>query len=158
VALHQINLFFSTVKKRRHIMVKRKKTTLSPPGALTAKQLEELRDMLARERMMILQRIAHATSSLTSNRQAGEESADIGSDDFIRETTLSTLADEREKLEMIESALANMNQTGFGICSDCGQPIGLGRLRAKPYAKLCVTCKSAREENGGERPDGASAR
>lgn len=139
-------------------MEKKKAPASSPPSALNSKQLEELREMLTRERMLILQRINHATSSLTSNRQAGEESADIGSDDFIRETTLSTLADEREKLQMIELALQNMNSKSYGICTDCNKPIGLGRLRAKPYAKLCVTCKSIREEHGGVRPDDANAR
>lgn len=139
-------------------MEKKKAPASAPPSALNPKQVEELREMLTRERMMILQRINHATSSLTSNRQAGEESADVGSDDFIRETTLSTLADEREKLQMIELALQNMNDKSYGICTDCGKPIGLGRLRAKPYAKLCVSCKGIREEHGGLRPDDVNAR
>ena len=107
--------------------------------------------------MLILQRISHASSSLTSNRQAGEESADVGSDDFIRETALSTLADERKKLQMIEQALKSMKESSFGICSDCGKPIGLGRLRARPYSKLCVVCKGIREEHGGHRPDDINA-
>jgi len=139
-------------------MEKKKAPASSPPSALNSKQLDELREMLTKERMLILQRINHATSSLTSNRQAGEESADVGSDDFIRETTLSTLADEREKLQMIELALQNMSEKSYGICNDCGKSIGLGRLRAKPYAKLCVICKSIREEHGGQRPDEANAR
>ncbi|HOG49484.1 MAG TPA: TraR/DksA family transcriptional regulator [Lentisphaeria bacterium] len=138
-------------------MEKKKAKSSSQPSALSSQQLDELREMLTKERMLILQRISHASSSLTSNRQAGEESADVGSDDFIRETTLSTLADERKKLQMIEHALKTMNEPSFGICNDCGKPIGLGRLRARPYAKLCVVCKSIREEHGGHRPDDINA-
>ncbi|HQC53579.1 MAG TPA: hypothetical protein PLE92_10625, partial [Lentisphaeria bacterium] len=67
-------------------MEKKKAKSSSQPSALNSQQLDELREMLTKERMLILQRISHATSSLTSNRQAGEESADVGSDDFIRET------------------------------------------------------------------------
>ncbi len=30
----------------------------------------------------------------------------------------------------------------YGACEHCGQPIPKARLRALPYARLCVACKS----------------
>lgn len=134
-------------------MAKKKNIGSSPLGKLAPEILQELQDKLSRERMLILQRISHANSSLVSNRQPGEEMADVGSENFLRETALSTLASEQKKLLMIEQALENMQSKDFGICNDCSQEIGLARLRAKPYAKLCVNCKSIREEHGGMHPD-----
>lgn len=30
----------------------------------------------------------------------------------------------------------------YGVCEDCGDEIGWGRLKEIPWVKLCVTCQS----------------
>jgi DnaK suppressor protein len=95
-----------------------------------------------------------SSASLTSSRQAGEELADVGSDDFIRETELHLMTEEGRRLTLINMALENLEGGGFGACVDCGRAISLGRLRAKPYARLCIDCKVVREQNDGAAPDG----
>jgi hypothetical protein len=34
------------------------------------------------------------------------------------------------------------------ICAECGDPIGAGRLKALPQAKICISCATERESSG----------
>ena len=45
-------------------------------------------------------------------------------------------------VEEIDDALKRIDDKTFGYCERCFQPIPKPRLRALPYARLCVACKS----------------
>ncbi len=53
---------------------------------------------------------------------------------------------DKEKLIAIEEALEKIREGTYGVCEECGDEIGTGRLKAMPLAKLCVTCQSQREK------------
>ena len=91
--------------------------------------------------------------SLTSNKQAGEELADIGSDSFLREMGLGVMSDEGHRIQLIREAIERLNGRGFGVCLDCSEHIQEARLEAIPYAKLCVQCKTRRETARAEGID-----
>lgn len=44
-------------------------------------------------------------------------------------------------LQAIEEALWRMEQSTYGICRDCGEPIAPARLNAIPWTSVCITCK-----------------
>jgi len=73
------------------------------------------------------------------------------------EVSILLSARDREKLLAIEEALEKIEEGTYGVCEDCGDEIGSGRLKAMPLAKLCVTCQSrnekeiARQRLAGER-------
>ena len=94
-----------------------------------------------------------SAQSLTSNKQAGEELADIGSDSFLREMGLGVMSDEGHRIQLIREAIERLHGRGFGVCLDCGQDIQEARLEAIPYAKLCVQCKTRRETARAEGID-----
>ncbi len=120
----------------------------------TGELMTEFRELLLRERASLVRQIKSLSdASLTSSRQAGEELADVGSDDFIRETELYLLSEEGRRLTLINLALEGLAAGTYGICADCDKPIAVGRLRAKPYARLCIDCKMVREQNDGNAPD-----
>ncbi|TQJ32330.1 TraR/DksA C4-type zinc finger protein [Microbacterium sp. SLBN-146] len=48
---------------------------------------------------------------------------------------------ERERRE-VESAIERRTAGAYGICADCGRPIPLERLQARPTATRCVVCAS----------------
>ncbi|MFA6929503.1 MAG: TraR/DksA family transcriptional regulator [Lentisphaeria bacterium] len=127
-------------------MVKKKKVIIK--SNFTDAQLAEFRDLLFAQRQSILQRIRHSSVHLESGHQAGDEGAEVGSDDFIRETGIQIMADDARKLEIISHALRNLENGTYGMCQDCEKQIGEARLKAKPYARLCLACKSLREKNG----------
>ena len=115
------------------------------PGKYRAALLE-LRDQLATQVKNL------SSVSLTSTKQAGEELADVGSDNFIRETELALMTEEERRLALIEAALERLEDGTYGICLDCAADIPDGRLAAKPYAVLCIDCKMLREKNGDASP------
>jgi DnaK suppressor protein len=78
--------------------------------------------------------------------------ADIGSDAFEQEFTLSLMANEEDTLEQVEQALGRIRARKFGICEDCEGVIARKRLEAIPFASVCIRCAEKRELDGGPRP------
>ena len=116
-------------------------------------------EALMKEREKVQQLMEfHSSEALTSNHDAGEKGmsthmADLGSDNALHDMELSMITDEGNVLELIDEAIERLLDGTYGICLDCGAKIGEERLEAKPYANFCIACKSAREKNGGMRPD-----
>ena len=48
-------------------------------------------------------------------------------------------------LRQIDTALARLHAGRYGFCSSCSDPIPLARLRAVPFATLCVPCQERDE-------------
>jgi DnaK suppressor protein len=76
--------------------------------------------------------------------------AELGTDNFERELTLSLMGSETSALEQINGALERIEDGSFGQCVECGKKIPQPRLEAIPYAALCVECASQRED--GHKP------
>ncbi len=68
--------------------------------------------------------------------------ADIGSDNFEQEFTLSLMQSEGAALDQIEAALERIEDGVYGECEECGAKIPKARLDALPYAIMCVKCAS----------------
>lgn len=71
--------------------------------------------------------------------------ADIGSDNFEQEFTLSLMENDGVTLEQIESSLERIEEGTYGQCDECGVKIPKARLNAIPYATLCVRCAEQQE-------------
>ncbi len=48
-------------------------------------------------------------------------------------------------LKQIDTALARLHAGRYRLCSSCSEAIPLARLRAVPFATLCVPCQKQRE-------------
>lgn len=72
--------------------------------------------------------------------------ADIGSDNFEQEFTLSLMQSEGGTLGQIEAALERIEDGEYGQCEECGARIPKTRLNALPYATMCVKCASRLED------------
>lgn len=55
---------------------------------------------------------------------------------------------EREQglLSKIDAALEKIDHGEYGKCVNCGEDIGIARLRARPVAELCIECKAEEEK------------
>jgi DnaK suppressor protein len=74
--------------------------------------------------------------------QFDEESGEGGTMNVERERDLALSAQAQAAVEEIDKALAKIADGSYGYCEQCGQPIPKARLKALPYAALCVACKS----------------
>jgi len=80
--------------------------------------------------------------------------AELGSDTYEQDFALSLVANERETLAEITVALQKVKDGTYGQCEEClkegktpaQSSIPKERLRAIPYARLCVNCARKREK------------
>ena len=66
--------------------------------------------------------------------------ADLGSDNFEQEFTLSLMEHEGTALEAIEAALERIEDGVYGVCTECEAKIPKQRLNVLPYTPHCVKC------------------
>ncbi len=52
---------------------------------------------------------------------------------------------ERKLINKVQEALRKISEGTYGICENCGQPISLKRLQARPVTTFCINCKSELE-------------
>ena len=85
--------------------------------------------------------------SLALEREPGdvqfdEESGEGGTVTVDRERNLALSGQATLAVEEIDDAVKRIADKTYGYCERCFQPIPKPRLRALPYARLCVACKS----------------
>ena len=115
--------------------------------ALGPKELGEFRDLLLHRRKELLGNVSRMREeALNKNRQdaAGNLSkfptnpADLGSDNYELEFTLSMLEGERVLLKEIDEALNRISQGTYGVCEGTGEIIDRDRLLFEPWARYTV--------------------
>jgi len=53
----------------------------------------------------------------------------------------------RPKCSEVNQALARLDAGEYGLCTDCEEPIAEARLKALPYATLCIQCAEEAEHS-----------
>lgn len=76
-------------------------------------------------------------------RDAEEQSVD----DFVQDVDFALMEMKSETLRRIDEALRRVDTGLYGICEDCGNEIAEVRLKAVPFATLCVRCQENVESN-----------
>jgi RNA polymerase-binding transcription factor DksA len=130
-----------------------KKVPVKPkigPYAKDTKFLDEQRELLLIEREIYSGQavdLKAEADALAQEREPGdvqfdEESGEGGTVTVDRERDLAMAAQALAAVEEIDDALERVKSKMYGYCERCFQPIPKPRLRALPYARLCVACKS----------------
>ncbi|WP_347275406.1 TraR/DksA C4-type zinc finger protein [Candidatus Kuenenia sp.] len=73
--------------------------------------------------------------------------ADVGTDNYERELMIELIQNGEDSVRNIDDALERIEEGTFGICEACEKKINRERLKAVPYASLCINCQ--REEELG---------
>jgi RNA polymerase-binding transcription factor DksA len=66
--------------------------------------------------------------------------ADLGTDAFEQEFTLSLMEHDGSALEQIEAALVRIEDGNYGVCLECEGKIPKARLQVLPHTPYCVKC------------------
>jgi DnaK suppressor protein len=115
---------------------------------VSAIDTDEFRTLLEQER----DRLTSAVGFLHDENPGtiGDELGEVGSggtDNHLGDTASATFDREldqgleegaQQTLAEIEAALKRIGAGTYGTCEVCGKPIGEDRLRAIPWAKLCI--------------------
>ena len=124
--------------------------TSKKKAAVLDKFLEGQLEELERERANYLRQaetLQAEADSLTEDREPGDVQFDeeSGEGDTLaveRERDLALSAQARAAIDQIDTAIAKIHEGTYGRCENCGTAIPKERLKALPYAALCVKCKS----------------
>ncbi|RYP85887.1 TraR/DksA family transcriptional regulator [Nocardioides guangzhouensis] len=113
--------------------------------------MQEPRLLLQEERRQVMQRLAGLTddydevvaATLDAN-QDDEHDPEGATIAFERSQVGALIEQARTHLSEVDAAVARLEAGTYGVCERCGRAIAPGRLEARPTARLCIDCASAR--------------
>jgi DnaK suppressor protein len=111
---------------------------------VTDKEIEFFRALL-NQRMQELRSEAGKTVEDMDEDENFPDPADRASMESNRNSVLRIRDRERKLIFKIQEALRRLDDREYGICEECGEEIGIERLKARPVTTLCIDCKSNQE-------------
>lgn len=118
---------------------------------MTRMNQEDLRQFGTLLQAYLRESVPDLTGLLSSMREdellhGPMDEADLASARYEREFTLQIQYRNHRLIQEIKGALRRIENGVYGICLECGQDIGLERLKVQPMTAVCVDCKKALEK------------
>ena len=111
------------------------------------KTLARFKKILLKEREQIIGEVKQIHESSKEMGQDGiQDIGDEAANIYNKQILLSLNENERMRLQEVDESLDRIENGTYGICEECGEPIGLKRLEVRPVAKYCVPCKTKLEK------------
>jgi DnaK suppressor protein len=125
-------------------------TASSDEAPWSAAELKAIRAEIATDLERLRIELANVEAEMNeliadSGEGAGDDQADSGTKTFEREHEMSLVINARDMVLQTERALARIDAKSYGMCEECGSPIGKARLQVFPRATLCMICKQKEE-------------
>jgi DnaK suppressor protein len=119
----------------------------APKRKLTRRErkLQAIRPILLQQKEELLNEAEMAMNALPEP-SVFPDLGDQASAETDRSFMLRLRGREQRLLNKIDEAMERLDAGSFGICDSCGEEIGIGRLKARPVATLCIHCKEEQEE------------
>ena len=108
-------------------------------------QLEYFRQKLLQWREELLRESGLTLQTMQTTSVQESDIADRASQESERTLELRTRDRERKLISKIDSALRRIETEEYGYCEDTGEPIGVGRLIARPIATLSIEAQERHE-------------
>lgn len=109
-------------------------------------QLEYFRKKLVTWKNEILSESKETLVNLQKESQNHPDVADRASSETDRSIELRARDRQRKLIAKIDSAMARMDDGSYGYCEETGDPIGVGRLDARPIATLSLEAQERHEK------------
>lgn len=109
--------------------------------------IEKMKKNLITMKAEILENLKHENEELNEITSKSEPSddADLANNDIDRRTLETLSSQDLKRLNLVESALARIENGHYGICLYSGKPIPKERLEAIPYALYTVEAQEMLE-------------
>lgn len=142
-------------KAKMKVKIKAPKVKALKIKKMNKKELVEFKKSILKIKDEIIDDIKHISDDTLKKSQkeaSGDISgytyhmADVATDTYDREFSLSLASNDRQFLYELEDALKRIDDGVFGICESCKILISKTRLKAVPYARLCVKCQEKKEK------------
>jgi len=147
------------MKKRkrnsRGTRAKAKKAVSPGKNKFSKKDLSSFEKLILKRKDEILDGIKHISDDILKKSQkdaSGDISgytyhmADVATDTYDREFSLGLVSNERKMIYELDDALKKIEEGTYGTCELCKSLISKSRLKAVPYARLCLKCQEKKEK------------
>ena len=112
---------------------------------MNERQLEYFKQKLLNWKEDILRESRETLAHLQTETENHPDLADRATSETDRALELRTRDRQRKLISKIDEALRRIEDGSYGYCEDTGEPIGLGRLEARPTATLSVEAQERHE-------------
>ena len=112
---------------------------------MNPRQIEYFRRKLLSWKDDLLRESRETVVLLQSVTENHPDLADRASSETDRAIELRARDRQRKLISKIDSALRRIEDGSYGYCDETGEPIGLGRLDARPIATLSVEAQERHE-------------
>lgn len=112
---------------------------------MNKRDLERFRKILNSQLAELEEKIDAPPEHLDAGNDYFPDPTDRASAESDRNFGIRVRDRERKLIIKIREALQRIDDGEFGVCEDCGEPIDMKRLEARPVTTLCIDCKVARE-------------
>ena len=135
------------LRKKEKPVKKMFKTAAEVVSPASKEEIEEFRRALLDMREKLLAGISESPvpEALATQTDIGDI-IDQAGDERERELSLLLSGRDKEKLLAINEALEKLKEGTYGICEECGERIGIGRLRVMPLARYDISCQAKLEK------------
>lgn len=113
---------------------------------MNAKQLAYFRDLLLTWRQELVQGNSETIHDLQEHSAIEADLTDQATIEYEQTLELRNRDRARKLISKIDEALDRIRQGEFGYCEETGDPIGIGRLMARPIATLSIEAKRRQEK------------
>ena len=80
------------------------------------------------------------------DEDSAQDIADRAASSYNKEFLFHQSNNDRQLLQMVESALSRIREGSFGECISCGKEINPKRLEAVPWTRHCIECQEKLEQ------------
>ena len=113
---------------------------------LSTKKLQQFKKTLAQRISESERVLANAEQETRANSARHADPGDQAAAEYERQTLAHKADVARQTIRRLSEALKRISQGSFGECAHCGGEIELKRLEAVPWARYCLKCQEAREQ------------
>jgi len=113
------------------------------------KRCEYFEKILLEKKRKLITRLTESSDKYHQNLKNDNvgDMADAAFDINERYLIYDLSVSEKSELKAINNALAKLGDNTYGICENCNSEISFERLKAQPFARLCIDCKTKEEAN-----------
>jgi DnaK suppressor protein len=104
-----------------------------------------LKQMLEERRREIQDKLRQVRETVPAVADEVQDAEERSVADFVREMEFAIVEMQSETLQKIDEAIQHLEAGTYGTCAECGTEIVAARLKALPFATLCVSCQERDE-------------
>jgi len=109
-----------------------------------------LRRMLEERRTEIHQKLRAIREEMPSYQDEVRDAEEQSVTDFAQEMEFALMEIKAQTLIRVDEALMRVDQGTYGTCDECDKDIAEARLKAVPFALLCIECQEREEALAAE--------